>query len=81
MSAQSRADQLQQNAEAEEDEAKRSGLALGRRRRFSEFDCPICSANNPHDAFGNGDDVLCAYCGLSFVAIVDEEAKLRLREA
>jgi transcription elongation factor Elf1 len=53
----------------------------GRKRRFSEFECPTCSAHNPMgDAFGNGDDVFCGYCGQSFVAIVDEDGALKLKE-
>jgi hypothetical protein len=66
-------------AEEEEDEQKRSGRSLGSKRRFDEFDCPTCSANNPID-FGNGDEIPCAYCGLAFLATVDEEGNLRLRE-
>ena len=31
-------------------------------------------------AFGNGDDVFCGYCGQSFVAQVDEDGGLRLKE-
>jgi len=53
----------------------------GKKRRFSEFECPTCSAHNPMgDAFGNGDDVFCGYCGQSFVAIVDEDGALKLKE-
>ena len=53
----------------------------GRRRRFQDFDCPTCSANNPYDdAFGDGDDVLCYYCGQEFKVLVNEEGRLRLRE-
>ena len=53
----------------------------GKKTRFSEFECPICSAHNPvGDAFGQGDDIFCGYCGQSFVAEVDEDGGLRLRE-
>ena len=79
MSPQSESD-LMQIDEAEEDEAKRSGEALGSKRRFDEFECPTCSAYNPQDDFGNGDDLTCSYCGLSFLAIVNDEGKLKLRE-
>jgi hypothetical protein len=52
----------------------------GRRRRFREFDCPECSANNPlDDGFGDGDELVCNYCGLEFRAQVSDEGKLRLR--
>ena len=50
-------------------------------KRFDEFECPTCDAYNPHTDFGNGDEVLCAYCGLAFEVEVSDEAKLKLREA
>ena len=50
------------------------------RRRFVEFDCPECHANNPTDAFGHGDDVLCHYCGATFWVKVNDEGKLVLKE-
>lgn len=50
-------------------------------RRFTDFDCPDCSANNPHDeAFGHGDEVRCYYCGQEFRVIVSDEGRLRLKE-
>jgi transcription elongation factor Elf1 len=53
----------------------------GRKRKFDEFECPTCSAHNPAgDAFGNGDDVFCGYCGQSFVAVVNEDGVLKLKE-
>jgi hypothetical protein len=62
----------------EEDEAEPS--SEGRRRRFREFDCPECNANNPHDdGFGHGEEVLCNYCGAEFKAAVSDEGRLRLR--
>ena len=64
----------------DDDDEKKSGASLGVRRRFSEFDCPSCSANNPFDEFGNGDEVLCGWCGLEFRAQVDDEGALRLKE-
>lgn len=78
---QSRADLLQHIAEDEEAENKKSGAHLGAKRRFDEFECPTCSAYNPHESFGNGEEVSCAYCGLPFSAEVDEDGKLKLREA
>jgi hypothetical protein len=63
----------------DDEDAPREATA-GRRRRFHEFDCPECSANNPFDdGFGDGDEVLCAYCGEEFKAKVSEEGTLRLR--
>ena len=54
----------------------------GRRRIFKDFDCPTCSANNPYDdGFGDGDEVLCYYCGAEFKVLVNDEGRLRLREA
>jgi hypothetical protein len=53
---------------------------LGPRRRFKDFDCPDCNANNPWDeTFGNGDEIRCFYCGQEFGAVVNEEGRLRLR--
>jgi hypothetical protein len=55
---------------------------LGRKRRFGDFDCPDCSANNPYDDnFGDGDEVRCYYCGQEYKADVNESGKLRLRPA
>lgn len=72
---------LRDVSEFEEDEGKKSGAALGSKRRFDEFDCPSCSANNPiGDGFGNNDEVFCAYCGMSFKALVDDEGALRLKD-
>ena len=51
------------------------------RRRFAEFECPLCSATNPYDEpFGDRDDVLCFYCGTEFEARVGSEGRLTLRE-
>ena len=68
--------------EAEEEEEKKSGAALGSKRRFDEFDCPSCSANNPMgDGFGNNDELVCNYCGTPLKAIVDDEGHLKLKES
>lgn len=64
----------------EDEEEAPKGAAQGSRRRFSEFECPACSANNPFDEFGNNDEVLCNWCGLQFKAQVDDEGTLRLKE-
>ena len=64
----------------DDDEAKRSGEELGRSRRFGDFDCPDCNANNPYDdGFGDGDEVRCYYCGQEFRADVNDSGRLRLR--
>jgi hypothetical protein len=53
----------------------------GRGRKFSDFDCPGCSANNPRDEkFGDGEEIMCFYCGAEFRARVDDEGRLKLRE-
>jgi transcription elongation factor Elf1 len=66
----------------DDEDQGRKGEDLGRRRRFTDFDCPDCAANNPYDdAFGDGDEVRCYYCGQEFRAQVNEEGRLRLREA
>jgi len=50
--------------------------------RFTEFECPDCDAPNPYDdGFGNGDEVLCFYCGMSYIALVDESGRLKFKEA
>ena len=67
-------------SEAEDDE-KKTGKALGTKRKFEEFECPACSANNPFDTFGNGDDVLCNWCGMEFRVVVDDEGNLKLKES
>jgi aerobic-type carbon monoxide dehydrogenase small subunit (CoxS/CutS family) len=69
------------DSDDEDDDEDVARAAQGHRRRFTEFECPTCSAHNPvGDAFGNGDDVFCGYCGQSFVALVDEDGALRLKE-
>ena len=55
---------------------------LGRARRFQDFDCPDCNANNPYDdSFGDGDEIRCYYCGQEFRVEVNDSGRLRLREA
>ena len=56
------------------------GAEAGRRRRFGDFDCPDCSANNPwDDSFGDGDEVRCFYCGQELKASVSDSGRLRLK--
>jgi transcription elongation factor Elf1 len=68
-------------AEDAEDEAKKDPGRLGSKRKFSEFECPTCSANNPFEEFGNGDEVVCGYCGAPFDVKVTTEGELKLRES
>lgn len=50
-------------------------------RKFFEFDCPSCNANNPWpDGFVDKDEVNCHYCGSTLEARVSEEGKLKFRE-
>ncbi len=52
----------------------------GSRRRFKEFECPDCAASNPvDDGFGNGEEIICNYCGQEYRVIVDDDAKLKLK--
>ncbi|HVP67466.1 MAG TPA: hypothetical protein VMT17_09410 [Anaeromyxobacteraceae bacterium] len=63
------------------EEESPSGEELGRRTRFGDFDCPSCDANNPYDeGFGDGDEVLCYYCGQEYEVRVSDDGRLRLRE-
>jgi hypothetical protein len=51
-----------------------------RTRRFPDFDCPDCSANNPwDDGFGDGDEIRCFYCGQEYRAGVSDSGRLKLR--
>jgi transcription elongation factor Elf1 len=64
-----------------DDDDDGSAKRAGARRRFTDFDCPDCNANNPHDdGFGNGDEVRCYYCGQEFKVVVTDEGRLRLKE-
>jgi hypothetical protein len=61
----------------EDDDATDSG---GQARRFKDFDCPDCAANNPYDdGFGDGEEVRCFYCGQDFRAQVTDAGRLKLR--
>jgi hypothetical protein len=56
------------------------GAAGGSRRRFREFECPDCAAQNPaDDGFGDGDEIICNYCGQEFRAVVNDDGKLKLK--
>ncbi|MGC3997244.1 MAG: hypothetical protein QM767_06930 [Anaeromyxobacter sp.] len=64
----------------DDDDKSTSGEDLGRARRFADFDCPECSANNPYDdRFGHGDEVRCYYCGQEFRAEVTDSGRLKLK--
>jgi hypothetical protein len=64
----------------DEDEGNRRSEDDLSGRRFTEFDCPECDANNPYpDAFGDGDEIRCFYCGEEFRVRVDDSGRLRLK--
>jgi len=46
-----------------------------------DFDCPLCSANNPYDdGIKIGDEIRCFYCGAEFKAELKQDGKWRFRE-
>ena len=49
---------------------------------FTEFDCPVCDANNPWDeGFKHGDEIRCHYCGADFkVKAYEGSNRFKLRE-
>jgi len=60
----------------DEDE-KDSGNKGGRK----DFDCPDCNANNPlEEALTDGQEVLCNYCGCSFLVKVGDNGRFKFRE-
>lgn len=63
----------------DEDEDRKGG-ADGAKKKFKEFDCPSCSANNPSEGFGDGDEVLCNYCGSEYEVRVNDEGRVKFRE-
>ena len=64
----------------EDDEPAAGGAEAGHARRFGDFDCPDCAANNPYDdGFGHGDEVRCYYCGQDFRVAVSDTGRLRLK--
>ena len=65
----------------DDDEAVRDRTIRTKLRKFTDFDCATCNANNPRDErFGDGDEVMCFYCGAEFRARVNDEGILRLVE-
>lgn len=65
----------------DDDDAAKEAKVSGVNARFKEFDCPGCNANNPADPpFGNGDEVLCNYCGTEYEVKVNDEGKAKFRE-
>jgi transcription elongation factor Elf1 len=51
------------------------------RKMYKEFDCPVCSANNPVDPpFTDADELLCNYCGAQFVVKLTDDGRVKLKE-
>ena len=47
--------------------------------RFTEWNCPVCEANNPcEDGFKHRDELMCSYCGMLFRAETVTEERFRL---
>jgi DNA-directed RNA polymerase subunit RPC12/RpoP len=48
--------------------------------KWTEFECPECSANNPwHDGFEVGDQLFCGYCGaVLIVKRTDDPERFKL---
>lgn len=68
------------NRDHDDEDDARGDEVLGRARRFGDFDCPECNANNPYDdTFGHGDEIRCYYCGQEFRADVNDDGRLRLK--
>jgi transcription elongation factor Elf1 len=64
-----------------EDDDKKGEAGVGVNAKFKEFDCPSCNANNPCDpAVGDGEEVLCNYCGQDYKVKVTEEGRMKLKE-
>ena len=66
----------------EGDDDDKDDAGGGPQSTFKEFDCPGCSANSPCDPpFGDGDELLCNYCGTEYKVRVTEEGKAKFKEA
>jgi len=51
------------------------------KRKYNDFDCPSCNANNPYDeGITDGAEIRCYYCGTEYRVRIDENGKLKLRE-
>ena len=49
--------------------------------KFKEFDCPGCNANNPCDPpFGDGDELLCNYCGQQYEVKILDSGRPKFKE-
>ena len=71
---------LDSHGAGDDDDEKKELEGTGQGRRFSDFDCPDCNANNPTDGFGHGDELRCNYCGIEWRVTVSEEGRLKFKE-
>ena len=63
-----------------DDDEDNKDLAGGK-RKYKEWDCPSCNANNPAgEPISDGDELICNYCGTTFLAKLTDEGKLKLKE-
>lgn len=63
-----------------DDDDDNKGQVSGR-KVFREFDCPVCTANNPvESAFTDGDELLCNYCGSQFLVKLADDGRVKLKE-
>ena len=63
------------------DEDDDDKVQIPSKMKFKEFECPGCDANNPVDPpIGNGDEVLCNYCGCDYSVLITDELKLKLKK-
>lgn len=63
----------------EDDDDKSDHGAGG--KKFKEWDCPGCNANNPSEPpVGDGDELLCNYCGCEYLLKVSDEGRMKFRE-
>ena len=59
-----------------EDDEEKGGGAGRENLKFKEFDCPSCNANNPcEEPFGEGDQLLCNYCGCEYDVRITEHGR------
>ena len=53
----------------------------GRKGGRTDFDCPSCNANNPTEsALKDRDEVLCNYCGGTFLVRVSDDGRVKFKE-
>lgn len=61
-----------------EDEEQPSMPGSGTEISMTEFDCPVCNANNPYgDGFAVGEEIYCFYCSTRFLVKEDRNGKIK----